>query len=259
MSSILPASLCNKLFKTSLKHDFVASFQHLHIPCHSVVLVQFSEFFHNLFTLNLSDDQETQDFSSLNVSASSFRSFFSYLYAQPVEITIDNLYEFYVLSRYFMVEDLKTTCLELLTSFSNSTDSLLFLVKQANQCQDQAFLIQLLEIIDSDFSTIPDSFILHFDYLLIFGQNLIFKNQVIWLWNCFLKYIDNEHIDDEQFDLFLHILKVDNLSGHEVFQYLIHPIIDNSIFEASIVKFSCEYFLKTSVLQIFLLIGFSEF
>ncbi|KAL0252104.1 hypothetical protein GEMRC1_001316 [Eukaryota sp. GEM-RC1] len=93
-TQISPASLCNNLFQTSLKHDFISSFKGLQISCHSVVLVQFSEFFHNLFTLNLSDDQETQDFSSLNVSASSFRSFFSYLYAQPVDITLANLYEF---------------------------------------------------------------------------------------------------------------------------------------------------------------------
>ncbi|KAL0250865.1 hypothetical protein GEMRC1_000079 [Eukaryota sp. GEM-RC1] len=159
-TQISPASLCIKLLETSLKHDFSANFKDLQIPCHSVVLVQFSGFFHNLFTLNCSDDQETQDFSSLNVSSSSFRSFFSYLYAQPVEITLENLYEFYVLSRYFMVEDLKTTCLELLTTFSNSTDSLLFLVKQANHCQDQEFLKHLSEFINSDFivPSLVDSF-----------------------------------------------------------------------------------------------------
>ncbi|KAL0251918.1 hypothetical protein GEMRC1_001130 [Eukaryota sp. GEM-RC1] len=44
-TQIAPASLCNSLFQTSLKQDFVASFKDLQIPCHSVVLVQFSEFF----------------------------------------------------------------------------------------------------------------------------------------------------------------------------------------------------------------------
>ncbi|KAL0252010.1 hypothetical protein GEMRC1_001222 [Eukaryota sp. GEM-RC1] len=241
-TQIAPASLCIKLLETSLKHDFSVSFNDLQIPCHSVVLVQFSEFFHNLFTLNLSDDQESQDFSSLNVSASSFRSFFSYLYAQPVEITLENLYEFYVLSRYFMVEDLKTTCLELLTHFSNSTDSLLFLVKQANECQDQEFLKHLLPFFKSDFETIPESFPLCFEYLSLFGQEFGFKNQIIWLLNCLVKSIDTQQLDDEQFDSFLNTLKVDNLTGHELFQYLIQPVIDNSIFEASIVKISMKYF-----------------
>ncbi|KAL0251316.1 hypothetical protein GEMRC1_000529 [Eukaryota sp. GEM-RC1] len=241
-TQISPASLCNNLLQTSLKHDFISSFKDLQIPCHSVVLVQFSKFFHNLFTLNFSDDQETQDFSSLNVSASSFRSFFSYLYAQPVEITLENLYEFYVLSRYFMVEDLKTTCLGLLTTFSNSTDSLLFLVKQANQYQDQEFLKHLLPYFNSDFETLPESFPLCFDYFLLFGEDLGFKNQVVWLLNCLLKSIDNQQIDDEQFDSFLHILNVENLTGHELFQFLIQHVIDNSIFEAPIVKFSLDYF-----------------
>ncbi|KAL0251465.1 hypothetical protein GEMRC1_000678 [Eukaryota sp. GEM-RC1] len=207
-TQISPASLCNKLFQTSLKHDFISSFKDLEIPCHCVVLVQFSKFFHNLFTLNMSDDQETQDFSSLNVSASSFRSFFSYLYAQSVNITLANLYEFYVLSRYFMVEDLKTTCLELLTTFSKSTDSLLFLVKQSNQCQDQEFLKHLLPFFNSDFETIPDSFPLCFDFLLLFGEDFGFKNQVIWISNCLLKSIDNQQIDDEQLHSFSNILKV---------------------------------------------------
>ncbi|KAL0251882.1 hypothetical protein GEMRC1_001094 [Eukaryota sp. GEM-RC1] len=241
-TQISPTSLCIKLLETSLKHDFVSSFKDLQIPCHSVVLVQFSEFFHNLFTLNFSDDQETQDFSSLNVSASSFRSFFSYLYAQPVEIALDNLYEFYVLSRYFMVEDLKTTCLELLTSFSNSTDSLLFLVKQASHCHDQEFLNHLLPFFNSDFETMSESFHLCFEYLLLFGKEFEFKNQVIWLLSCLLKSIYNQQIDDEQFHSFLDILKVENLTGHELFQYLIQHVIDNSIFEASFVKFSLDYF-----------------
>ncbi|KAL0251763.1 hypothetical protein GEMRC1_000975 [Eukaryota sp. GEM-RC1] len=241
-TQIAPASLCIKLLETSLKHDFSVSFRDLQIPCHSVVLVQFSEFFHNLFTLNLSDDQKAQDFSSLNVSASSFRSFFSYLYAQPVEITLENLYEFYVLSRYFMVEDLKTTCLELLTTFSHSTDSLLFLVKRSNHCQDQEFLKHLLPFFSSDFETLPESFPLCFEYLLLFGKEFTFKNQAIWLLNCLVKSVDIQQLDDEQFDSFLNTLKVENLPGHEIFQYLIQPVIENSIFEASIVNFSMKCF-----------------
>ncbi|KAL0250789.1 hypothetical protein GEMRC1_000003 [Eukaryota sp. GEM-RC1] len=141
-----------------------------------------------------------------------------------------------------MVEDLKTTCLELLTTFSKSTDSLLFLVKQSNQCQDQEFLKHLLPFFNSDFETLPESFPLCFDFLLLFGQEFEFKNQVIWLLNCLLNSIDNQQIDDEQFDSFLNILNVENLTGHELFQYLIQPVIDNSIFEASIVKFSLKYF-----------------
>ncbi|KAL0251727.1 hypothetical protein GEMRC1_000939 [Eukaryota sp. GEM-RC1] len=250
-NQISPASLCIKLFETSVKHDFSVSFNDLQIPCHSVVLVQFSEFFHNLFTLNLSDDQETQDFSSLKVSAYSFRSFFSYLYAQPVEITLENLYEFYVLSRYFMVEDFKTTCLELLTTFSNSTDSFLFLVKQSNQCQDQEFLEHVLAFFNSDFETIPDSFPLCFEYLLLFGEEFEFKNQVIWLLNCLMKSITHQQIDDEQFDSFLSILKVETLTGHELFQYLIQPVIENSIFQASIVKFSLDCFSNDSSISNF--------
>ncbi|KAL0251377.1 hypothetical protein GEMRC1_000590 [Eukaryota sp. GEM-RC1] len=83
-----------------------------------------------------------------------------------------------MLSRYFMVEDLMTSCLELLTTFSNSTDSLLFLVKQANQCQDQEFLKHLLPFLNSDFETIPESFPLCIEYLLLFGEEFGFKNQV---------------------------------------------------------------------------------
>ncbi|KAL0251131.1 hypothetical protein GEMRC1_000345 [Eukaryota sp. GEM-RC1] len=145
-----------------------------------------------------------------------------------------------------MVEDLKTTCLELLTTFSNSTDSLLFLVKQANLCQDQEFLKHLLPFFISDFETIPESFPLCFDFLSLFGEEFGFKNQVIWLLNCLLKSIDNQQIDDEQFHFFLDILNVKNLTGHELFQYLIQPVIDNSIFEASIVKFSLKYFSNNS-------------
>ncbi|KAL0251996.1 hypothetical protein GEMRC1_001208 [Eukaryota sp. GEM-RC1] len=141
-----------------------------------------------------------------------------------------------------MVEDLKTICLELLTTFSNSTDSLLLLVKQANQCQDQEFLKHLLPFFNSDFKTTPESFYLSFEYWLIFGQEFEFKNQVIWLLNCLLNSIDNQQIDDEQFDSLLDILNVENLTGRDLFQYLIAPIIDNSIFEATIVKFSLKYF-----------------
>ncbi|KAL0241423.1 hypothetical protein GEMRC1_006658 [Eukaryota sp. GEM-RC1] len=139
---------CDNLCKTSVKHDFIVRFLDIEIPCHSVIIAQFSDFFYNLFALNLSDDQGTQDFSSLNVSTSSFRSFFSYLYAQPVEITLENLYEFYVLASYFVVEDLKKACLQFMTHYSISVDSLLSVFEQANECHDQEFLNHLLSVLN---------------------------------------------------------------------------------------------------------------
>ncbi|KAL0251516.1 hypothetical protein GEMRC1_000729 [Eukaryota sp. GEM-RC1] len=241
-TQISPTSLCNKLFQTSLKHDFVVSFKDLQIPCHSVVLAQSSDVLRYMFTCDSSKHKSSADFSYLDVSASSFHSFFSYFYAQPVEITLENLYEIYILARYFEVQDLKSSCLKSISHFSNSTESILFLVKQCGN-HNEDFLNSLLQFFTSDFDAIPESFPLCFEYLLLFGKQFRRKNQFIWLLNCLYK--SGEHRDIEQFDSFLNILNVENVSGNEIFQYLIQPVIDNSMFDASIVKFSLNYFSNT--------------
>ncbi|KAL0232970.1 hypothetical protein GEMRC1_011717 [Eukaryota sp. GEM-RC1] len=239
---ISPSSFIDKVLQATKFQDFTIQFKDEQISCHSMVLSLFSKFFENLFTLKLEDSTDHQDFSSLPVSALSFRASISYLYAAQVEINFDTVYDFYVLSRYFMVQELNDACVEYLSHLTGSSDSLLMLIKLANDQKDREFLKHLVRFFTSNLSLQQEGFPLCYEFLDDFVEQNCFKIQPEWLLSCLAESIRLKSINCEELGLLLQHEVFLILDCFLVFKYLIQSIIHLTEFIDSCLKFSLKFF-----------------
>ncbi|KAL0239662.1 hypothetical protein GEMRC1_009770 [Eukaryota sp. GEM-RC1] len=177
----------------SCPKDVRVSYKNTSITLNSVLLISFSKMFQNLITCEFKDSavrnfEYSDEFPG--VSEDVFGLFFGLIhYENSVEFSISNILEFFQLSVYFQVDQLKLACQDFLVSNSFSQEELFHLLKTCNDKNQFYFIDQNTQIflifsnIDSPSYPLRVSFI----------TSLLPVVDPFWLFKCLIELYKNEY------------------------------------------------------------------
>ncbi|KAL0250833.1 hypothetical protein GEMRC1_000047 [Eukaryota sp. GEM-RC1] len=116
--------------KSSVERDVMLSYKGRSLTISSLVLICSSEYFKNLFCLNFADSNVrrfsyNEEFTG--VSNSNFETFLKYFLGEPFSLDLSNVCDFYQLSTYFYIHNLKETCTYFVSSLTTTADILTLL------------------------------------------------------------------------------------------------------------------------------------
>ncbi|KAL0244125.1 hypothetical protein GEMRC1_008210 [Eukaryota sp. GEM-RC1] len=127
-----PSAKLLQLFDSDTLSDFTVSHRGQCLQLHRCILLSHSSYFETLFMGGYadSDDAELDLSNKLNVRFRILRQFFRYFYGGSLDIDHTNCYLYFYCSRYFMVDSIRTSCLNYM---SMNIDSPLWVISWSSQ------------------------------------------------------------------------------------------------------------------------------
>ncbi|KAL0245336.1 hypothetical protein GEMRC1_009415 [Eukaryota sp. GEM-RC1] len=129
-----------QLFDSETFSDFTVTHRGQSIHLHRCILLTHSSYFETLFMGGYADSDEAElDLSNkLNIPFRILRNFFGYFYGGSLDIDHTNCYLYFYCSRYFIVDSVRTSCLNYLSTNKESPHWLISWSSQASFLKDEA-------------------------------------------------------------------------------------------------------------------------
>ncbi|KAL0251821.1 hypothetical protein GEMRC1_001033 [Eukaryota sp. GEM-RC1] len=231
--------------RSKVQRDVMLSYKGKSLTMSSLVLICSCEYFKKIFCLGFSDSRErnfsySEEFNG--VSATNFEAFFNCFLGESPKLNINNVVDFYQLSVYFVVENLKETCKSFFSTVSSSRDivTLLKTVSERNifhLLKDNLNIFKKLDI--WVFAVLPPPFPLPLEAICMLIDDV--KNS--WLLQC-LSLSINDQIFDEKFTELTQIFEKIVVNDKNINQ------IFNSLLPLFSMDFLCQ-FLSTWSMKVF--------
>ncbi|KAL0229295.1 hypothetical protein GEMRC1_013914 [Eukaryota sp. GEM-RC1] len=227
-------------FVGSCSRDVRVSYQNTDIGMNSVILSLFSQFFFNSFTCKFADsDVKTFEYAEEfpGVSEEAFSLFFDLCHCKSIEFSISNVLDFFQLSVYFQVDDLKLACQEFLANNSFSEEDLVELLISCNERHQFNFLTENVEVFKnlSDISEEPCP--LRVSFIVLLFPHI----DMNWLFLCLMELHEAEGFSTAELASMLKSSTIPETSFSEIFEIL-EPLFDNTDFTSTLVEWSLEIF-----------------
>ncbi|KAL0244480.1 hypothetical protein GEMRC1_008564 [Eukaryota sp. GEM-RC1] len=135
-----PSTKLLQLFDSDTFSDFTVTHRGQSLHLHRCILLTHSSYFETLFMGGYADSHEAElDLSNkLNIPFRILRNFFGYFYGGSLDIDHSNCYLYFYCSRYFIVDSVRTSCLNHLSTNLESPHWLISWSSQASFLKDEA-------------------------------------------------------------------------------------------------------------------------
>ncbi|KAL0251456.1 hypothetical protein GEMRC1_000669 [Eukaryota sp. GEM-RC1] len=229
--------------KSSVQRDVMLSYKDTSLSISSLVLICSSEYFKNLLCLSFADSNErkfsySEEFSG--VSNSNFETFFKYFLGESFSLDLKNVVDFYQLSVYFSLHNLKETCNSFVSSLTSTTDifTLLKIVSERNLLNFLRENLSLIGKLDNN-QDLPSPFPLPLSFISLIIEAM--SNS--WVFQCLTLSITNEVFEEDY-----HILSqtfekivVNDQNITEIYSFL-RPLFDHNYLHQFLFTWSMKVF-----------------
>ncbi|KAL0252172.1 hypothetical protein GEMRC1_001384 [Eukaryota sp. GEM-RC1] len=183
--------------RSSVERDVMLSYKNKSLTISSLMLICSSEYFKNLFCQSFADSNErkftySEEFSG--VSGLNFEIFFKYFLGEAINLDFNNVVDFYQLSVYFQVKNLKDKCNSFVSSLSSTRDifRLLKTISERNLLNMLQGNLNLFSELLKD-QDLPSPFPLPLSFIV----HLIERVDSSWLLQCLTLSITNEVFEED--------------------------------------------------------------
>ncbi|KAL0251850.1 hypothetical protein GEMRC1_001062 [Eukaryota sp. GEM-RC1] len=232
-------TLASKMM-TSCSRDVRVSYGNTSITMNSVLLSLFLMFFFNSFTCEFADSN-VRNFEFADqfpgVSEHSFNRFFELFQCQSIEFNISNILDFFQLSVYFLVDDLKFASKHFLETNSLREADLVYLLKISNERNQLNFVDENIQIFKVLYDLSENPIPLRISFI-VFLFPFIDLN---WLLHCLMELYDTQGLSATDFSLVLNSSTTSEYDFDDVFQIL-ERLFNDSDFTATFLEWSLELF-----------------
>ncbi|KAL0251201.1 hypothetical protein GEMRC1_000414 [Eukaryota sp. GEM-RC1] len=227
--------------QSSVQRDVMLSYTTKSLTISSLVLICSSEYFKNLFCFNLSgSDGRIFSYNGeiYRVSHSNFESFFNFFLGESISLNINNVVDFYQLSEFFGVNNLKEACNSFVSSLTSTRD-ILSLLKTISERNFVNMLQDNKKIFGKLLKDVPS----HFPLPLSFISLLIEVVSNSWLLECLTLSITSEVFEENDHTLsqIFEKIIVNDQNINEIYTYL-RPFFDEDHLCQFLLPFSMKIF-----------------
>ncbi|KAL0252042.1 hypothetical protein GEMRC1_001254 [Eukaryota sp. GEM-RC1] len=231
--------------KSTVQRDVMISYNDKSLTISSLVLICSSEFFKNLFCLNFADSNDRKfsfkdQFSG--VSYSNFEIFFNYFIGESFNLDINNVIDFYQLSVYFVVKNLKKTCDSFVSSLMSARD-ILCLLKTIAERDALLILVRNYQIIEklNNVRVLRSPFPLPLSFISF----LLSVVRPSWVLQCLSVSISHQDVEEDYHSLseiFERIVVTDQ-NIQQKHQHLL-PLFNQNIIHELLFSWSMDVFMR---------------
>ncbi|KAL0246678.1 hypothetical protein GEMRC1_007889 [Eukaryota sp. GEM-RC1] len=173
-------------FLECCSRDVRVTYKNSDIMMNSLILALFSRTYSTSFTCNFADSA-VRNFKYLDefpgVTGNNLQLFFDLFHCKSIKLNISNVLDFFQLSVYFQVDELKLSCIEFLASNSFSETKLIYLLKISNERYQLNFVENNIEIFKNLSNISEEPFPLRSSFIVL----LLSSIDIVWLFRCLME------------------------------------------------------------------------
>ncbi|KAL0246940.1 hypothetical protein GEMRC1_008146 [Eukaryota sp. GEM-RC1] len=225
---------------SSCFHDVRVSYKNTPVKTNSVILAVFSRTFYTSFICDFAD-KETRNFHYSGefpgVSENIFRLFFELFHCKSIKLNISNVLDYFQLSSYFQVDELKLACNQFLTNNCFSETELMCLLQISNERDQLNFveynieIFKILSNIDEEPFPLTSSFVV---LLLPFID-------IVWLFRCLMELHKVDPFSPSELSELLSLSVISESECSQIFEIL-KPLFHLSQFTSILIEWSIKTF-----------------